>query len=78
MDKLGILLALGGGVAIGVAAGILLAPDKGSETRQRIMRLAKNKKDELEKQICDFLHSKGIDVCPEEISEILVTHKKNS
>lgn len=76
MNKLNVLLALGGGIAIGIAAGILLAPDKGSETRDRLKRFAKNKKDELEDQLCDFLRSKGIDFCPDEISEMLEGHGK--
>ncbi|MDR1729867.1 MAG: YtxH domain-containing protein [Prevotellaceae bacterium] len=74
MNKLNILLALCGGVAIGVAAGMLFAPEKGSKTRERLVRLAKDKKDELQDQIQDFLKSKGIDYDPEEVVEILTNH----
>ena len=31
-----LLVALAAGAAVGIAAGILLAPDKGSETRKKI------------------------------------------
>ncbi len=78
MNKLNILLALGGGIAIGVAAGILLAPEKGSETRERLMRYAKSKKDLLEEQFCEFLESKGIACSPEEVAEILTSQEKHS
>ncbi|HNP49402.1 MAG TPA: YtxH domain-containing protein [Bacteroidia bacterium] len=36
-----ILLALVGGVALGAAIGILLAPDKGSETRSKLKATAR-------------------------------------
>ena len=78
MNNLGILCALGGGIAIGVAAGLLLAPEKGSETRQRLMRFVKNEKKMLRGQLHDFLQSKGIDFSPEEISEIFRNHERRS
>jgi gas vesicle protein len=77
MKNLGILFALSGGVAIGVAIGLLLAPEKGSETRHRIMSFMKNEKKLLQEQLCDFLESKGINYSPEEISELLKNHRKN-
>ena len=76
-SKLGILCALGGGIAIGIAVGVLIAPEKGSDTRQRLMHLAKSKKSELEEQLCSFLKSKGINLCQDEISEILENHEKH-
>jgi len=39
------------GVAAGAVAGILLAPDKGSETRRKVAEKAKKFKEDLEKEI---------------------------
>ena len=78
MNNSSILCALGSGVAIGVAVGILLAPEKGSETRHRLMNFMKNEKRMLQEQLHEFLQSKGINFSPEEVSEILKNHEKNS
>jgi len=69
-NSLGILAAFGGGIVLGAALGILLAPEKGSETRQRIKHFVKRESKELQEQLSDFLKSKGIECSPEEISEI--------
>jgi gas vesicle protein len=78
MNNVSILCALGSGVAIGVAIGILIAPEKGSETRHRIMNFVKNEKKMLQEQLHEFLQSKGMDFSPEEVSEILRNHEKHS
>ena len=78
MKNLNVLLALGGGIAIAVAAGILLAPDKGSETRRRLMRLVKDEKKMLKEQLHDFLQSRGIDIEMDEVAEILRSNGKLS
>ena len=78
MNNSSILCALGSGVAIGVAVGILLAPEKGSETRHRLMNFMKNEKRMLQEQLHEFLQSKGINCSSEEISELLKNHEKHS
>lgn len=47
-----ILLAFLGGIAVGAVAGILLAPDKGSNTRDAIKKMASDLTDAVE----DSLH----------------------
>jgi len=46
-----ILIALGAGVAIGGALGILFAPDKGSVTRHKIAEGSKKFVDDFNKKI---------------------------
>ena len=41
-DSLKTLLAFIGGAAAGLAVGILIAPDKGSETRRKLLSRAKD------------------------------------
>ena len=47
MEKGKILLGTLAGIAIGAAVGVLLAPDKGSETRKKISRKGNEYKDGL-------------------------------
>ena len=55
-DNSKLLLALAAGADAGLVAGILLAPDKGSETREKI-------KDNLKKTVDEVLEKieKGLD-----------------
>ncbi|MCU0380454.1 MAG: YtxH domain-containing protein [Chitinophagaceae bacterium] len=48
MDNTKVLLGFLGGLAVGAIAGILLAPDKGSETRKRISNMASDVTDAVE------------------------------
>lgn len=52
MSNSKVLLALLGGIAVGAIAGILLAPDKGSNTRNALRNMASDLGDALE----DSLH----------------------
>lgn len=55
MDNKKILLGFLGGLAVGAIAGILLAPDKGSNTRKAIVDMAGDVTDAVEKSIHDAL-----------------------
>ena len=56
--KSGTLFALLGGVAAGLAVGILLAPDKGEETRKKIKKTAGDCVDKVKEKISDIRASK--------------------
>ncbi|MGN0190730.1 MAG: YtxH domain-containing protein [Candidatus Cryptobacteroides sp.] len=80
------LFALVAGAAIGVAAGILLAPDKGSETRKKIKEMAseggekaKEGADKLREEISslkDLLSKEGSHLKEEGKSRLLEQLKK--
>jgi len=63
MKTLNFLVAFIGGAAVGAACGLLLAPEKGEETRERIaealkkrgIRLGRKEMDELVKDIAEEL-----------------------
>lgn len=50
-----VLLGLLAGAAIGAIAGILFAPDKGSETRSKIKKSAEDMGDNLKDSFNDFV-----------------------
>jgi len=49
---------LAAGAAVGLAAGILLAPAKGKKTRAKLMEEAKGLKDQLKKKAGEFANPK--------------------
>ncbi len=49
---------LAAGAAVGLAAGILLAPAKGKKTRAKLMEEAKGLKDQLRKKADEFVNPK--------------------
>ena len=51
MDSSKVLLGFLGGLAVGAIAGILLAPEKGSETRKKISNMASDVTDAVEDSI---------------------------
>lgn len=57
MKALNYLVAFLGGVAIGSAAGILLAPEKGADTRERIAEALRKRGIRLNRKDMDALVS---------------------
>lgn len=54
MNTSKVLLGILGGVAVGAIAGILLAPDKGSNTRKKILDSGKGYMDDLKGKFDDL------------------------
>jgi gas vesicle protein len=54
-----VLLGLLAGVAIGAVIGIMLAPDKGSETRKKFVRKGEDLADDLREKFEDLLGGLG-------------------
>lgn len=61
MSNSKILLALLGGAAAGAAIGLLFAPDKGSKTREKISKSAKD--------LTDMILSKAEELVDQSVSE---------
>ena len=51
MNSSKVLLGFLGGLAIGAIAGILLAPEKGTETRKKVLNMASDVTDAVEDSI---------------------------
>lgn len=64
MKAINYFLAFLGGIAIGSAAGILLAPEKGSDTRERIAEALRKRGIRLDRKEMDAL----VDDITEELS----------
>lgn len=52
-----VILSIAVGVAAGAVIGVLLAPDKGSETRRKISDKGNEYADELKSKFSDFVES---------------------
>lgn len=67
MKNLNVLAAFLGGAAIGAAIGILFAPEKGSDTREKIAEILRKKGIKLDKQqMNDLINEIASELDPEE------------
>ncbi|RKS02763.1 YtxH domain-containing protein [Flavobacterium sp. 102] len=57
MSTTKIILGVLGGVAVGALAGILLAPDKGTKTRKRILQKGNDYSNELKNKFEDLYNN---------------------
>jgi gas vesicle protein len=55
MNAIKVTLGIFGGIAVGVLAGILFAPAKGSSTRRKIMHRGEEFSDELKEKLEDLI-----------------------
>ena len=67
MKGLNFLAAFIGGAALGAACGLLLAPEKGEETRRRLMREGNRIAD----RVNETLRKKGIKLSREEMADMV-------
>lgn len=57
MSAINVLKGLLIGGAVGLTAGILLAPESGEKTRRKLYKKAKNVKEDAVSQVSDAVHS---------------------
>lgn len=68
MKNLNVLAAFLGGAAVGAAIGILFAPEKGSDTRNKIAEILRKKGIRLNKQeMSDLIDEISSELDPEEV-----------
>lgn len=73
-----VLLGVLAGIATGALLGILMAPDKGSETRKKISKKGESIVDEIKDKFNEFLEnlSGKYEKVKEEVADI-TEHRKN-
>lgn len=78
MKSNNLVIGLVAGLAIGATLGVLLAPDKGSKTRKKIISKTKETKDKLKDGFDDFLDtvSEKYDTLKHQGEELLNKEKK--
>ncbi|MDO5570047.1 MAG: YtxH domain-containing protein [Bacteroidales bacterium] len=71
MKNLSLLMAFAGGAIAGAVIGILLAPDKGVNTRKKIKDLAEESTEDAKEKIKDILESLGVNLNCEKVDSLV-------
>ena len=71
MKYTGILLAYTGGLLAGAVIGIMLAPDKGNNTRDKVFKYASNVRDKAKNKVKNYLEAHGVKLECHQLDELV-------
>lgn len=71
MKNLDLLIAFAGGAVAGAVIGLMLAPDKGENTRRKICELAQDKSQAAKARMKEYLKAHGIKLECDQLDDLV-------